>query len=144
MNGWLLANRLQLNVKKKYMLFHKQNKIINKLNLRINNNIINATNKFNFLGLHINSHLTWDSHIKEVSTKIIRTTGIIKKLRSIFPKNILLSIFNSLILPHINYCIISWGFNSNKIFMLQIRRLEQLILPGIMRTPSHYLSYTIY
>ena len=142
---WLLANGLQLNVKKtKYMLFHKQNKIINKLNLRINNNIINETDKFNFLGLHINSRLTWDSHIKEVSTKIIRTTGIIKKLQLTFPKNILLSIYNSLILPHINYCILSWGYNSNKIFMLQKRRLEQLILPGTMRTPSHYLSYTIY
>ena len=47
---WLLANGLQLNVKKtKYMLFHKQNKIINKLNLRINNNIINETDKLNFL-----------------------------------------------------------------------------------------------
>ena len=56
---WLLANRLQLNVKKKkYMLFHKQNKIINKFNLKIKNNIINETDKFNFLGLHINSHLT--------------------------------------------------------------------------------------
>ena len=89
------------------MLFHKQNKIINKLNLRINNNIINETDKFNFLGLHINSRLTWDSHIKEVSTKIIRTTGIIEKLQLTYPKNILLSIYNSLILLHINYCILS-------------------------------------
>ena len=55
----LLANRLQLNVKK-YMLFHKQNKIINNSNLRIKSNIINKTDKFNFLGLHINSRLTWD------------------------------------------------------------------------------------
>ena len=68
------------------MLFHKQNKIINKLNLRINNNIINETDKFNFLGLHINSRLTWDAHIKEVSSKIIRTTSIIKKLQLTFPK----------------------------------------------------------
>ena len=92
----------------------------------------------------MNSSLTWDSHIKEVSTKIIRTTGIIKKLQLTFPKNILLSIYNSLILPHINYCILSWGYNSNKIFILPKKRLEQLSLPGIMRTPSHYLSYTIY
>ena len=69
---WLLANRLQLNVKKtKYMLFHKQNKIINQLYLRINNNIINETDKFIFLGLHMNSRLSWDSRIKEVLTKII-------------------------------------------------------------------------
>ena len=72
--------------KTKYMLFYKQNKIVNKLNLRINNNIINETVKCNFLGLHINSRLTWDAHITEVSTKIIRTTGIIKKLQLIVAK----------------------------------------------------------
>ena len=83
------------------MLFHKQNKIINKLNLRISNKIINETDKFNFLGLHINSRLTWDPHIKEVSTKIIRTAGIIKKLQLTFPKIVLLSKYNKLILPHI-------------------------------------------
>ena len=112
------------------MLFHKQNKIINKLDLRINNNIINETDKFNFLGLHINSRLTWDSHIKEVSTKIIRTTGIIKKLQLTFPKNILLSIYNSLILPHINCCILSWGYNSNKIFMLQKKAIRAINSAG--------------
>ena len=47
---WLLTNGLQLNVKKIYILFHKQNKIITKLNLRINNNIINEIDQFNFLG----------------------------------------------------------------------------------------------
>ena len=55
-------------------------KIINKLNLRINN-IINEIDQFNFLGQHLNSCITWDAHIKEVSTKIlpfIRTTGIIQ------------------------------------------------------------------
>ena len=104
------------------MLFHKQNKIINKLNLRINNNIIrNETEKFNSLGLQINSRLTWDALIKEVSTKIMRTTSIIKKLQLTFPKNILLSICNSLTLPYINYCVLSWGDNSNKIFMWQKR-----------------------
>ena len=44
-----------------------------------------------FLGLHINSHLTWDTHIKEVSTKSMRTDGIIRKVQLILPNNIVLS-----------------------------------------------------
>ena len=83
--------------------------------------------KIKFLGLHMNSRLTWDSHIKEISTKMIRTTGIIKKLQLTFPKNILLSIYNSLILPHINYCILSWGCNSNKIFILPKKKTIRAI-----------------
>ena len=51
--GWLIANRLQLNVKKIYcMSFHKQNKIIAKINLRINNSIINKTEQFIFETLY--------------------------------------------------------------------------------------------
>ena len=67
---------------------------------------MNEIDQFKFLGLDIYSRLTCNAHSKEVSTKIIRTTGIIKKLQLTFPKNIL---YNSLILPHINYCILSWA-----------------------------------
>ena len=39
---------------------------------------------------------------------------IIRKLQLTFPKNIMLSIYNSLILPYINYSILSWGYDSIK------------------------------
>ena len=120
------------------MLFHKQNKIINKLNFRINKNIINDTEKFNFLGLHINSRLTWDAHIKVVSTKI--TTGIIKKLQLTLLKNILLFIYNSLILRHINYCILSWDYNSNKMLMADAAK-NSYLHPHFH--PHHILYHSI-
>ena len=37
----------------------------------------------------------------------------------IFPTEILLAIYNALVLPHTNYCILSWGADSNTIFILQ-------------------------
>ena len=39
----------------------------------------------------------------EVLKRISRITGILKKEQLIVPKNILLTIYNTLILPHINY-----------------------------------------
>ena len=38
----------------------------------------------------------------------------------IFPTEILLAIYNALVLPHIKYCtcILSWGADSNTIFIL--------------------------
>ena len=45
----------------------------------------------------------------EVSKKISRITGILKNLQLIVPKNILLTIYNILILPHINYCLLLWS-----------------------------------
>ena len=109
---WLSANKLTLNINKsKYMLFSKhKNSQLPKLNLQINNSNIQSTSEFNFLGLHINTKLTWDTHVNVIGNKISRVIGIIKKLQIIFPKEILLSIYNALILPHINYCLLSWGF----------------------------------
>ena len=50
-----------------------------------------------------------------------RAVGVIKKLQLVFLKTILLTIDNALILPHINYCLLSWGTASavKTIFLLQ-------------------------
>ena len=104
---WMKSNKLVLNSKKtKYMLFHKHNKIVPTLELKINDNSIDQVSTFNFLGLHINSQLTWQTHIDEISKKISRVIGLIYKLQYILPQKILLSLYNTLILPQINYCIL--------------------------------------
>ena len=96
-NKWLLAIKLKLNVAKtKYMIFSKRNKNINPIYLNINNNVIEHVHQFNLLGLHLNSKLTWNTHIEEISKKISRTIGVLKKLQLTVPKNIL-SYFCSII-----------------------------------------------
>ena len=70
--------------------------------------------------------MTWNFHINEVSKKISRNIGILKKLQIIVPNNILLTIFDTLILPHINYCLLSWGSKPDKIFQLQKRAIRAI------------------
>ena len=129
--GWLKVNRLALNVKKtKYMMFHKHNKIVEHLDLHVNNNAIEKVDNFNCLGLHLNTRLTWHTHVSEISKKISRAVGIIKKMQWIFPTEILLAIYNALVLPHINYCILSWGADSNTIFILQKKAVRAIASAG--------------
>ena len=126
-NKWLVSNKLSLNVNKtKYMLFYKHPKIVNDLNVQINNNSISRVNTFNFLGLYIHSNITWKTHIDHISKKISRVIGILNKMKYIFPTHILLSLYNSLILPHINYCLLSWGKNSDAILLLQKRAMRSI------------------
>ena len=57
---WMKSNKLVLYSKKtKYMLFHKHNKLVPSLELKINDSSIDQVSTFNFLGLHRNSQLTW-------------------------------------------------------------------------------------
>ena len=61
-----------------------------------------------------------------MSKKIYGNIGILKKLQLIVPNNILLTLYNTLILPHINYCLLSWGSKPDKIFQLQKRAVRAI------------------
>ena len=137
-HSWLNANRLSPNVKKtKYMLFRKHKSTeIRELNLRIGNDAIQSVNDFNFLGPHINSKLNWDTHTNVVGKRISRAFGVIKKLQLV---SILLTIYNALILPHINYCLLSWG---SDIAVKSISMLFPLLV--IMPTLNRYSNFTMF
>ena len=80
---WLQVNTLTLNIKKtQVILFNAKNKKIKEpLKLQINGENIKQVNSTNFLGIIIDSKLTWKQHIVHIQHKISKTTGIICKTR---------------------------------------------------------------
>ena len=61
---------------------------------------IEQVTEFNFLGLILDSNLNWKAHQSAISTKISRMIGLLRKLKYVFPKQVLHSIYNSLTIPH--------------------------------------------
>ena len=107
LSDWLKLNGLSLNGRKtKLMMFHTPQKVVPQLILKMNNIELEPITDFNFLGIIINRHLRWKSHINKISINIARTTGIIRSLNQVLPFNVLLTIYTSLILPHLNYGIL--------------------------------------
>ena len=110
---WLTVNKLSLNVSKtKYMLFRYPQKHLTQNHiplLKIYDKPLVYTDTFKFLGLHLDKCLTWNNHVHEVSNKISKACGTLFKLKQFLPSNVLFIIYNSLILPHLSYCITSWG-----------------------------------
>ena len=126
---WLTANRLSLNFDKtKYMIFHtsgcKMDDI--SLDIRIENNSIEQIREFNFLGLTINETMTWSSHVGKIASKIGRTVGVLHKLKHFLPKDVLKTIYNSLISPHLHFGVLSWGFKSSRIHKLQKKAVRAI------------------
>ena len=120
LSDWLKLNRLSLNGRKiKLMMFHTPQKVVPRSILKMNNIELEPTTDFNFLGIIINKHLSWKKHINKISINIARTTGIICNLNQVLPCSVLLTIYNSLILPHLNYGILAWGYDTTRIFRLQ-------------------------
>ena len=124
---WLCSNKLSLNVSKtKYMCFHTSNKTVTYPKLKINNVTIDRVNDFKFLGLIISSNLKWNKHINHISIKVSKVIGIMFRLRTILPSDVLQTLYNSLIMPHFHYCLLTWGSTiktGHKLHLLQKKRL---------------------
>jgi len=93
-------------------------------NIFIDSTKVDYVNEFNFLGLVLDQHLNWKPHINMVSKKISKTIGIMNKLKNVFPKQAMYNIYNALVLSYLNYGLIVWGKNSEKIFKLQKKAIR--------------------
>ena len=130
-SDWLKVNRLSLNVgKTKYMLFHSIKKKINfpEQGIHINGKAIERVQTFNFLGLYLDSQMTWQAHINALAGKINRSLGILNRLKHYLPLNIKKLMYNSLVLSYLNYGILLWGFTGERIFKLQKKILRVISL----------------
>ena len=131
---WLNINKVSLNkAKYKYMIFHVPSKGIHSLTLKIDNTTIEKVDEFNFLGLNLDSNLNWKKHTEEISNKCAKIIGILNRLKYILPLEIFI-LYNSLILSHINYCILAWGYKGN--------RLIKILKKAVRITLSGYNSHT--
>ena len=106
------------------MIFHMPNKHITLPILKISNTHIVKVNEFNFLGLTLDTKLDWKRHSNNTSNKISRTIEVLNKLKNVLPQHIKTIIYNTLILPHFNYCILCWWFKCNRVFALQKKAIR--------------------
>ena len=106
------------------MVFKKTSITNINLTLTIDKVVIGRVDYFNFLGLTIDSQMTWKKHTKNISNKCLRVIGTLNRIKHILPTQTRVILYISLILPHINYCIMAWGYQSNRMFKL--KKKEQL------------------
>ena len=110
---WFQVNKLSLNSSKsKYMIFSRSPNSTHTEPVKINNTVISKVNSAKFLGIMIDDQLSWSPHITSVSNVISRNTGVISKLHSFLPSTTLFSLYNTLILPYLNYCNVVWARTS--------------------------------
>ena len=70
---------------------------------------IKKTKVVKYLGLLVDDALTWSQYIDYICTKIARDVGIFKGTRSFLPKELLLTLYQSIMEPYFRYCNIVWG-----------------------------------
>ena len=109
------------------MYVFPQTKILPHINLSLNDVIIKIVPKFNYLGIVIDEHLSWNSHNEMIGLKVSKAIGIINHLKSTYPQRVLFTHYNSLIILML-YGILLWGKSDNvdKIVKLQKRAIRTI------------------
>ena len=142
---WLEANRLALNIEKtNFVLFHPpRHKFNAQITLKFGKKKISQKTCIKFLGVLLDSHLSWKSHITELSKKLSRTVGLFYKVRHYAPLERLKLLHHGIFLPFISYGVQVWGltFKSylDPVFALQKKTLKAITFSDI-RSPSTAIS----
>ena len=106
---WMSGNKLSLNhTKTNFMLINKKGKQ-SAINLYINNTKIKQVNEIKYLGITIDSTLSWKSHIKQVEKKLSRACGMISKLRYYVNAKCLRSFYYAKVYSYLQYAVLAWG-----------------------------------
>ena len=70
--------------------------------------------------------------------KLSRSIGILYRLRNIYPESVLVTIYNTLILPHFHYCLLLWGSVAKENHSMYLPQKKALRI----MTNSDYLAHT--
>ena len=105
---WLNINKLSLNKdKSKYMIFHMHKKEIPSFSGNTN---IEKVDYFNYLGLTVDTNLNCEKHTERVANRCSKKIAVLNRLKYVLPLCIKTMLYNTLILPHITYGILVWGY----------------------------------
>ena len=122
---WLNANRLALNISKtNFVIFAAKNKPLQNVTLLINKKAIQQTDYVKYLGVLIDSQLTFAHHISSVVKKVSRVTGLMYRIRDSVNNITIKMIYYSLIYSHLLYGIPIWG-NADEIHTTPLYILQK-------------------
>ena len=122
--NWLNANKISLNVKKTEMVIFKskQNKFEGDLKIKLCGKRLHPTESVKYLGIKIDTNLTWQHRVNDLSIKLNRANALLFKMRKYISLKILRSIYFAIFDSYLSYCYLVWAQNFStiqQIFVLQ-------------------------
>ena len=129
-HAWLTANKLTLNSNKsEYMIIASRQKLnsidATTTNISIAGQQITRVKSTESLGIIIDEQLKWHEHNNKQCKTISARIGMLRRSRDFVTQDVLITMYNSLVLPHLTYCSTVWHGSSadhiSKLYKLQKR-----------------------
>ena len=145
LNVWFNVNKLSINcAKSNTILFTSQwSKYKDAcLDVTIANDSIAQVKEVKYLGLYINNHLSFDSHIHHLCNKLNVRTKLLWRIRGFISRELSCTLYRALIEPHIHYCtFILKGTTQGNLHKLQVQ--QNCALHSVMKIDPYFSAETI-
>ena len=140
---WFRSNNISLNISKTNFMFfgHKPYSITP--HILIDGILLKQVSSSKFLGVFIDTNLTWKDQISSVSNKISRGIGALNRVKSILSPKLLLLLYHTLIYPHLFYCCIIWGCAAQS-HLVHVRSLQKGAVRLITNSPFRSASKPLF
>ena len=109
--SWLHSNRLSLSIQKTYYQAYANDDTSQNFSISVGSHELSHAVTVKYLGVLIDENLKFKSHVSKISGVISRQIGIIGRARYLLNAQLLMLLYNSLILPYLTYCACIWGSN---------------------------------
>ena len=142
---WLMMNKIKINYDKSKFIIFSYGKKYSLEQIKFGSNFISSTENTKFLGIWVDNHLNFRSHIDSISSKISKVIGMLFRLNDILPREALKTLYSTLLLPHLMYGIEIWygilKSNDDRLFKLQKKSIRAInCLPYAAHTNDYFKS----
>ena len=109
--NWVKDNKLTLNAGKTELMLisNREHDIDDFINLNFDHHEIVPQSVCKFLGIRIDSNMTFKPHIQYVMNKIAKHIGILYRIRDQLPRSARLDYYYAFIFPYLSYNVTVWG-----------------------------------
>ena len=111
-----------------------------KINIRIENVILETVEVSKLLGVNIDCCLAWSNHLEILANKISKKLGVLKRLKPFMSGDALLKVYNCIIFPHFNYCYTVWSGAKHSSNIDRLLKLEKRAARIILNVSEYSFS----
>ena len=142
--SWMLANNLTLNASKSNLIIinSKLNSSHVDLNISCKNGIIKSVQSSKYLGVIINNKLNFKEHIQKLEVIVLRSVGILSKLKFYLPEYAWLKLYHSLVHSHLFYGLAIWS-NTYPSYPSKLSKIQNKATRIITRSDWHDSAKTL-
>lgn len=143
--SWMDANLLSLNLEKTIVLpFNITETDRHEIpGIHVNNNILPCRLEIKYLGVVVDSMVTWKPHIQNLCKRLRHMYYKFRQIRSFLAPKLLKMVYYALVQSILEYGILCWG-SAYKTVIKPLRTAQNIIIKIISKKPMFYRTHALY